>query len=192
MEDGSAPAGTPIPASSNGGPVPGSTDGAIAADISAANLQPCPASDPGAQALENGLPDVVLPCLGNGPAVRLSGLRGTPMVVNVWQSYCAPCLAELPIMAGVAKRASGKLMFLGIDYQDERLGALRMAAKTQMSFPSVQDPARNVGSRLRIAGVPVTFFVRADGTIAGRAAAAFSDASALEQQIEQVLGVRVT
>lgn len=190
-DDGSAPAGTRQPSSSSSGtPQPGSTEGATDADIAAAKLKPCPPSERSVPALPDGLPDVTLPCLGEGPDVRLAGLRGTPMVVALWASWCGPCVQELPIMGRVSKDAGESVRFFGIDYQDDRVEALEMAAATEMGFPSVQDPDIQVRSGLRVAGLPATFFVRADGTIAGRTAQISSEAE-LRELISRYLDVNV-
>lgn len=193
VEDASNPAGIPNPTASsadNTGIQGGTAVGATEQQIAAANLAPCPQSVKDLQPVEGGLPDVTLPCLGDGPAVTLSGLRGMPMVVSVWQSYCEPCLTELPMMGELSDQLAGKVQFLGIDYRDQQPAALQMAATTQMHFPSVQDPNEDVRSGLPpFAGVPLTLFVRADGTIAGRSAT-FADAAELKAKIEQYLGVK--
>ncbi|MGV1037245.1 MAG: TlpA family protein disulfide reductase [Candidatus Nanopelagicales bacterium] len=193
-EDGSAPAGTPIPtdpatASSTAPTAPVANDVAKA-DLDAAALQPCPASDRAVPAVPNGLPDLTLDCLGRGPAVRLAGVRGTPIVVNVWASWCAPCRKELPIFGDVSRAAGDSVQFLGIDLADDRLSALRFASASKMGFPSVQDPNSTVRAGLRLVGVPTTLLVRPDGTIAGRIGIV-ADAQALRDAIDRYLNVRV-
>ena len=54
----------------------------------AAKIADCPASDPAVAAVGSGLPDVVLACLGGGRDVRLAGLRGRPMMINIWAQWC--------------------------------------------------------------------------------------------------------
>lgn len=191
-EDGSAPAGTPVPTDSATASAAASNvpDDVTKADIDAANLRPCPTSDPTIPAVSDGLPDVTLPCLGRGPAVRLAGVRGTPLVVNVWASWCGPCRKELPIFGDVSRAAGDSVRFLGIDLADDRLAALRFAAASKMEFPSVQDPDSSVKSGLRLVGVPATLLVRPDGTIAGRIGVV-TDAQQLRDAIEQYLNVRV-
>lgn len=191
-EDGSAPAGTPIASVTGSTSEPGSTGGASPADIAAAKLEPCPESEPTIPAVSGGLPDVTLPCLGQGPSVRLAGLRGLPMVVNVWASSCAPCVAELPIMGEAARLTANRVRFLGIDYQDARAAGLAMAAATKMGFASVQDRNGDVRSGMQpFIGLPTTLFVSPDGTIAGRTPGPVADGPDLDRKIEQYLGVKV-
>ena len=81
-------------------PTPESTAD-LAAMKKAAGIADCPRSDPGVAAVPSGLPDVVLPCLGGGREVRLAGLRGKPMMINVWAQWCEPCREEAPYLAEV-------------------------------------------------------------------------------------------
>ena len=188
VQDGSNPAGGPlVPSGGNSQPA-GDANDASAAQIKAANLAPCPRSDPSVPAVSDGLPDLTLKCLGGGPVVRLAGLRGRPLVVNVWASWCGPCREELPMMGQAARTFTG-VEFLGIDLADSRSAALEMAKSSNMGFPSVMDPESLVRADLRIIGVPSTFFVRADGSIAGRVSL-IEDQDQLAGLTDRYLGVK--
>jgi cytochrome c biogenesis protein CcmG/thiol:disulfide interchange protein DsbE len=113
------------------------------------------------------------------------------MVVNVWASWCGPCREELPMMGEFYRKHRSQVAFLGIDLADDRTAALRMAAQTSMTFPSVQDPDSQVRAGLRIVGVPATLFVRPDGTISGRTGVVTSQAE-LAELIERYLQVKVS
>ncbi|MFA7265427.1 MAG: TlpA disulfide reductase family protein [Candidatus Nanopelagicales bacterium] len=189
-QDGSNPAGSALPSTSTS-VATGSTEGASAAEIDAARLDPCPTSNPDVEPVASGLPDVTLPCLGRGSPVRLSGLRGSPLVVNVWASWCGPCKAELPMMGEYYRANRDYVSFLGIDVGDYRVPALALAASTQMTFPSVQDSSQETRAELRYIGVPTTLFVRPDGTIAGRAGE-ITSRDELAALVEKYLGVKTT
>ncbi len=187
-QDGSAPAGSALPSDVATAPPDGRADGASSELIDAAQLAACPVTDPSVAPVPDGLPDITLPCLGDGPDVRLAGLRGMPYVVNVWASWCGPCRAELPLMGEVYRANKSAVGFLGIDMADDQSAALELAAATQMSFPSAQDPTSQIRAGLSVVGVPVTVFVRSDGTIAGRANV-IASADELNSLIERYLGV---
>jgi cytochrome c biogenesis protein CcmG, thiol:disulfide interchange protein DsbE len=190
-QDGSNPAGTSIPTvEQSSGPV-GNTEGASPDQIQGSRLEDCPASDASIPARADGLPDLTLPCLGRGDAVRLAGVRGKPMVVNVWASWCGPCKQELPMMGAFYRAHGDQVRFLGVDLADDRQAALALAANTKMTFPSVQDPESQVRAGLKVVGVPTTLFVRPDGSIAGRASVISSDAE-LAALIEKYLQVKVS
>jgi cytochrome c biogenesis protein CcmG/thiol:disulfide interchange protein DsbE len=171
---------------------PDGTSAADAAEIARlvreANLPPCPRTSRIAP-LPDGLPDLTLPCLGEGPAVTLSGLRGTPLVVNVWASWCPPCAAEMPHLLTAHKALGDRVRFLGVDLVDRRSAALAWARDFRMTFPSVEDPDGVVRAKLRLVAPPVTLFVRPDGSVAKIHYGAFANERQVRDQIAQHLGV---
>lgn len=155
----------------------------------AVNLELCPESQVNPDIAIPGLPNASFPCLGNGPDVNLSGVRGEPLVVNVWASWCPPCVAELPILSQAANDLSGEVRFLGITLQDDPASSLQMADDFDLPFASVVDPVGEVRGSMAIPGPPVTFFVRPNGTIAGRWDGALPDADALSTLLANYLDV---
>ena len=140
----------------------------------------------------DGLPANSLDCLGAGPPVRLSDLRGTPMVLNVWAAWCTNCDREMPILTAVQERAGQRLRFFGVHYKAPREYGLRSAADFGVSFPSVHDEDGDlIAGKLQAFAPPQTFFVTADGRIAGRKIGEIRSAKELTALIEQHLGVTV-
>jgi thiol-disulfide isomerase/thioredoxin len=165
----------------------GSPDAGVGVDA----LPPCPEL-PRATPRADGLPGAALDCLGDGPAVRLSDLRGTPMVLNVWAAWCANCDREMPLLADVQRRAGSKLRFFGVHYKAARDYGLRSASDFGVTFPSVHDEDGDLIAReLQAFAPPQTFFVTADGRIAGRKIGEIRSAKELDGLIEQYLGVTV-
>lgn len=162
----------------------------LAAKKKAAGIADCPVSDPTLAPVANGLPDVVLPCLGGGRSVRLAGLRGTPMMINVWAQWCGPCRTEAPYLAEVDTHNRSPLMILGIDHADPQPGlALEFAQLASWRYPQLADPDVVLRSTLQVTGPPQTFFVRADGTIAYRHTGPFRSAAEIRTLAQQHLGV---
>jgi cytochrome c biogenesis protein CcmG/thiol:disulfide interchange protein DsbE len=156
----------------------------------AARIEDCPRSDPAVSPVDSGLPDLVLSCLGGGRQVRLAGLRGQPMMINVWAQWCQPCQEEAPFIAEVANANDTDLMILGIDYEDPRPDrAIEFARVLTWRFPQLTDQDKVLAAPLQITGPPQTFFVRADGTIAGRHVGPFRSAEQIREQAKQYLGV---
>jgi thiol-disulfide isomerase/thioredoxin len=154
-------------------------------------LPACPEL-PRAAPRPDGLPAASLDCLGAGPAVRLSDLRGTPTVLNVWAAWCTNCDREMPILAAVQERAGTRLRFFGVHYKAPRDYGLRSAADFGVSFPSVHDEDGDlIAGKLQAFAPPQTFFVTADGRIAGRKIGEIRSAKELTALIEQHLGVTV-
>ena len=152
---------------------------------------PCPEL-PRVAPRPDGLPDDELGCLGAGPAVRLSDLRGTPLVLNVWAAWCTNCDREMPILSAVQDRAGERLRFFGVHYKAKRGYGLQSAADFGVSFPSVHDEDGDlIAGALQAFAPPQTFFVTADGQIAGRKIGEIRSADELAGLVEKYLGVSV-
>jgi cytochrome c biogenesis protein CcmG, thiol:disulfide interchange protein DsbE len=162
----------------------------LATQKQAAGIEDCPRSDPDAPAIARGLPDLVLGCLGGGREVRLAGLRGKPMMINVWAQWCGPCQDEAPFISEVAASNKSEMIILGIDYDDPRPDrAIEFARVSAWTFPQLVDQDRALSGPLQITGPPQTFFVRADGTIAYRHTGPFASAQEIRTQAKRHLGV---
>ena len=92
----------------------------------------------------------------------LEDLRGTPVVVNLWASWCEPCEREMPMLSQAA-RAHPDVQFLGVDTLDAREGAEEFIAEYGVPFPSLFDPDGVIRTDLDSFGLPVTVFFDADG-----------------------------
>ena len=111
------------------------------------------------------LPDLTLPCLGGGPGVDLSTLKG-PLVVNLWAQWCEPCRDELPFYQRLHEEGAGKVRVLGIDYLDPQPGgALALAEATGVTFPSLADPDGRLRQEWRVRGLPGVLFVDEQGRV---------------------------
>jgi thiol-disulfide isomerase/thioredoxin len=175
---------------SGGASVPVTTGEPAPADlVAAADLADCPSSDPDVPAREDGLPDLVLPCLGDGPDVRLAGLRGRPTVLNLWASWCEPCREELPLLADLA--ATGSVRVLGVDVQDDPGAALSLLTDAGVRYASVRDDASATKAPLRWVGLPMTVFVDTDGVVVHERRGVITDADELAALVQEHLGVTV-
>ena len=109
-------------------------------------------------------PDFTLQDL-EGRTYTLSELRGQPVVINFWASYCAPCVTEHPTLVQAARHYQGRAHFLGIIFQDsvERIEAFQ--DRYGPWGPSLLDPDGKVAVAYGIYGPPETFFIDKDGVI---------------------------
>jgi len=100
--------------------------------------------------------------------VALDELRGTPLVVNFWASWCDPCRAEADVLERSWRQArSDGVLFLGIDTQDAREDARDFISQLGLSFPHVRAPGRETGREWGVVALPETFFVDARGRVVG-------------------------
>src|SRR3954468_12482594 len=89
---------------------------------------------------------------------QLRALRGHPVVVNMWASWCEPCRDELPFLQRQALRRGARVAFLGINVNDAKDAAAQRAAQFPMPYPSFEDPRGNLFARYRARGLPTTAF----------------------------------
>jgi cytochrome c biogenesis protein CcmG, thiol:disulfide interchange protein DsbE len=97
---------------------------------------------------------------------RLAALRGFPVVVNVWASWCGPCRAEFPLFQVASAQLGRRVAFLGVDTLDATTDARNFLAKFPVSYPSYQDPSGELARSLAPAqGVPITAFIDRGGKV---------------------------
>jgi thiol-disulfide isomerase/thioredoxin len=95
----------------------------------------------------------------------LAQLRGTPVLVNFWGSWCPPCREEMPRLVAAHREFGDRVQFLGVDILDSRAEAKRFMDEFEMAFPSVFDPPDAIKTDLGHFGQPVTAFYRANGSL---------------------------
>lgn len=111
------------------------------------------------------LPDTVaeLPPIDvDGFHELLRQLHGTPFVVNIWASWCDPCIREAPLLSSAAQ-THRDVQFVGVDHQDGRGGAETFIEQHDIPYPSVFDPAGAILTDIGAIGPPATLFYDADG-----------------------------
>jgi thiol-disulfide isomerase/thioredoxin len=94
----------------------------------------------------------------------LAGLHGTPVVVNVWASWCGPCRDEAPLLRQ-AFLDHPSVQFLGVDVQDSRDGAVGFIRRYAIPYPSLFDPPGDIRTALGLQGQPDTLFYDTNGVL---------------------------
>ena len=117
--------------------------------------------------LPAGLARRVGPALGDGH-LSLAELRGVPVVLNLWASWCTPCRQEATRLErgwrGLGPRG---VLFLGLDIQDVRGDGEGFIHKYGATYPSVREPGRDVANSYGATGIPETYFIDARGRVVG-------------------------
>ncbi|HKH14468.1 MAG TPA: TlpA disulfide reductase family protein [Solirubrobacterales bacterium] len=120
---------------------------------------------------------------------RLAKLRGYPVVVHQWASWCPPCRAEIPLFQKAAQQYQGKVAFLGIDRQDSRGPAEDFLSELPMPYPSIWDPDSAAISSLGGGQVsPTTALVDERGDVVFTRQGQYPDLPTLRADIQRLLG----
>jgi cytochrome c biogenesis protein CcmG/thiol:disulfide interchange protein DsbE len=119
---------------------------------------------------------------------RLRTLRGHPVVVNKWASWCSPCRAEFPIFQHVATERGTRTAFLGVNAGDKTPAARRFLADRPLPFPSYEDPREAISRALEVpSNYPSTVFIDGKGEVQFTHTGQYVSADQLTADIDRYL-----
>ena len=123
----------------------------------------------------------------DGRPVRLSALRGRPVVVNFWASWCVPCREEFPLFrAAREEHAADGLEILGVVHDDSVDAARAFAREQEATWPLLDDRDDAIYAAYQVAGLPQTYYVDREGIVRG---VSFGPppSGALDEQLAKIL-----
>jgi cytochrome c biogenesis protein CcmG/thiol:disulfide interchange protein DsbE len=103
----------------------------------------------------------------DGRTVSLADLRGKPVIVNFWASWCQPCRSEFPVFKDAEVHHPG-LVILGVVYQDDPAAAAAFVAQMSADWPSLTDPDGSRASAYLVIVAPQTYFIDRKGIVRAR------------------------
>jgi cytochrome c biogenesis protein CcmG, thiol:disulfide interchange protein DsbE len=106
--------------------------------------------------------------VGGGNPIGTAELRGRPVVVNFWATWCVPCYQEHGVLTRAARALEGRVRFVGVVYEDSEENVQRFSREHGASYPSLVDTEGRTAIAFGIFGVPETYFLDASGTIVSK------------------------
>lgn len=116
---------------------------------------------------------------------RIRELRGYPVVVNVWASWCIPCRQEFPVLQKLSARYGKEVAFLGLNSEDAEDAAATFLREEPVPYPSYSDPDKDIMESLGARGFPDTAFYDSSGELVFLKQGPYRDGSELEADVRQ-------
>lgn len=110
-------------------------------------------------------PDFSLPVLDSTQEQRLSDLKGSPVVLNFWATWCVPCRQEHANLQAASQKWGKQVQFLGVVYQDEPAKIRDWLNRYGSGYPTLIDVGSKAAIGFGVYGVPETYFIDAAGVI---------------------------
>jgi cytochrome c biogenesis protein CcmG, thiol:disulfide interchange protein DsbE len=128
--------------------------------------------------------------LDGGPEAfdqRLEELRGFPVVVNKWASWCGPCRFEFPFFQRLAEERGGEIAFLGVDSDDSEDAAATFLEELPLPYPSYSDPDKSIAQELGgpVQAFPATAFYDRSGELVYTHPGVYSDEQELTADVDR-------
>jgi cytochrome c biogenesis protein CcmG, thiol:disulfide interchange protein DsbE len=118
---------------------------------------------------------------------RIAELRGYPIVVNVWASWCGPCRFEFPVLQKLSARYGKEVAFLGVNSEDSEDAAATYLREEPVPYPSYSDPDKDILDSLgaTFGGVPDTAIYDSSGELVFLKQGPYEENSELEADVRR-------
>lgn len=101
----------------------------------------------------------------DGGTLALDDLKGQPVLINFWATWCPPCRAEIPALEAASQAFDGRAIILGINVQETPEDVLGFMAELEMTYPVVFDEDAAIAKTYRVRAYPTTYFVDSQGVV---------------------------
>ena len=133
---------------------------------------------------------LVLDCLDGGVGASVDSIKG-PAIINVWGSWCSPCKEEMPILRSFYEKAQGKVLLIGVDVEEASIEDGRTFVENNgITWPNLFDADGKSRAYFGM-GVPVTWFIAPDGSVAHKYIGVFKTEKELISLTSKHLGVKL-
>ena len=123
-----------------------------------------------------------------GQVVTLSSLRGSPVMLNFWATWCGPCRIEMPFIQEIYDEWQDKgLVILAINIRETSSEVQQFMQSNNFSFPVLLDINGDVSAMYQIHGIPTTLFIDKDGIIKDKRIGSFNNAAEIEDYLNLIM-----
>lgn len=144
----------------------------LSAAVLSVAVAACGAGTDAYRPLQAGDPAPAFAAIGpGGDTVSLASLRGEPVLLNVWATWCPPCREEMPLLQALHERYGARglhVIGVSVDSQGSEEAIASFVEQGGITFPILHDPGDDVSRAFKASGVPETYLIGADGTILHR------------------------
>ena len=131
-----------------------------------------------------------LDCLDGGVGATIDSIKG-PAIINVWGSWCSPCKEEMPILRSFYEKAQGKVLLIGVDVEEASLeDGRKFVENNGITWPNLFDADGKSRAYFGM-GVPVTWFIASDGSVAYKHIGVLKNEIDLISLTSKYLGVKL-
>ena len=124
----------------------------------------------------------------DGQSVTLSGLRGSPVIINFWATWCQPCASEMPYLQEINNEWSDKgLIVLAINWGESASQVEQFTQAHNLSLQVLLDTKKVAAEKYGIRAFPTTFFIDKDGIIQVKIIGAFPNKAAIESRLSGIM-----
>lgn len=112
-------------------------------------------------------PPFALKAVGTGEMLDIEKLRGKPVILNFWATWCGPCYEEHPTLVANARNLPN-VQFVGVVFNDDEDKIMRFLAERGTAYPTLLDASGKTAIAYGVGGVPETFFINPAGKIVAK------------------------
>ena len=134
------------------------------------------------------MPDFELTSLDNS-VIHINQYSGKPVIVNFWATWCVPCKQEMPLLERYYTDQNGKLIILGINYEEPLEIARPFVLENQITFPVLLDSHGKIRDQFMIRGFPTSLFIDSKGIFVAEHIGALDEES--RKSYLQLIGVKI-
>jgi cytochrome c biogenesis protein CcmG/thiol:disulfide interchange protein DsbE len=123
---------------------------------------------------------------GDGFEKQVAALKGYPVVINVWASWCGPCQFEFPTLQKLSARYGKRVAFVGLNAEDEEASAKTFLREEPVPYPIYSDPHRQIARSLQAyEGLPDTIILNRKGEVIHVHLGAYANEADLEEDVRK-------